>query len=94
MNNLMAMFGSQTSITVLGGLTTTDAGCGIRSAVGPGFLMILGDGVSITTDVGSGASAWVGTGFQPPAGALPGFLGIMGLITTAGAQRVITAIRA
>jgi len=94
MNNLMVMFGSQMSITAPGGLTTTDAGCGIRSVAGPGSLMILGDGVSIITDAGSGASAWGGTGSQPPAGALPGFPGIMGLITTAGVQRVITAIRA
>jgi hypothetical protein len=86
------MFGSQMSITVPGGLTTTGAGCGIRSVAGPGSLMILGDGVSITTDAGSGASAWAGTGFQPPAGARPGFPGTMAPITTAGVLRATTAI--
>ncbi len=86
MNRLMGMSGSPMCTTAHGGLTLTDAGCGIRYVDGPGFHTILGAGVSTITDDGSGALAGAGIGYQPPAGARPGFPGIMGLTTTAGAR--------
>ena len=56
-------------------------GFGILLLVGPGFPMILGDGVYTATVGGIGGSVLAGIGFQPGFGGQPGFTGIGDMIT-------------
>ena len=72
----MGMFGYLMLLTVLGDRIIMEDGFGIPLSVGPGFLMILGDGVFPITEDGTGEAASVGLGFLQFAGALRGCTGI------------------
>jgi hypothetical protein len=92
MRPLMVMSGFLMFTTTPGGLITMEDGCGIQSAVGPGYPMQAGDGASAITAGGTGGSVWDGTGSRHIPGALPGFTGTMDTTITLGVLSAIGAI--
>jgi hypothetical protein len=81
MNDHTDMFGFRMSFIMIGDLFTMENGFGIRLLVGPGFPMILGDGVHTATVGGTGGSVLAGIGFQLGFGGQPGFTGTGDMIT-------------